>query len=218
MQGADAYMERFAHIEDVHRRIFAATLAHLDDSVGRILDKLRECELVENTVVVFLSDNGGPTRELTSSNRPLRGEKGQFYEGGIRVPFLIRWPGRMSSGQVDDRPMLSLDLPAVFLSAAGSDNQGRYGDGLDFFGRGSEHIEHDSLYWRVGPNSALRQGDWKIVRHARRGGPPGEWELYNLRDDVGESRDLAGVQPERVAALAELWKRWDREMVEARWR
>lgn len=218
MQGADEYMERFAHIEDVHRRIFAAMLAHLDDAVGRILDKLREWELVENTVVVFLSDNGGPTRELTSSNRPLRGEKGQLYEGGIRVPFLIRWPGRVPSGQVDDRPIVSLDLPAMFLSAAGSDNQGRYGDGRELFGQGREPIGHDSLYWRVGPNAALRQGDWKIVRHSRRAGPPAAWELYNLREDIGESNNLAGERPERVAELAEIWERWDRQMAAPRWR
>jgi arylsulfatase B len=88
MQGADKYMDRFRHITDIQRRIFAAMLSNLDDSVGTVLDKLRATGLMENTLVFFISDNGGPTRELTSSNLPLRGGKGSLYEGGIRVPVI----------------------------------------------------------------------------------------------------------------------------------
>jgi arylsulfatase A-like enzyme len=99
LQADDRYLERFRSIPDIHRRIFAAMLAQLDDGVGRVLAALRAARLEENTLVVFLADNGGATRELTSSNAPLRGEKGQFFEGGLRVPFVVRWPARLPAAK-----------------------------------------------------------------------------------------------------------------------
>lgn len=110
LQGANRYMTQFGHIEDVHRRIFAAMLANLDDSVGEVLAKLRQEKLEEHTLIFFISNNGGPTRELTSSNVPLRGGKGQTYEGGIRVPFLLQWKGELPAGTEYHRPVTSLDV------------------------------------------------------------------------------------------------------------
>ena len=104
LQGADEYMEKFSHIEDVHRRIFAAMLAHMDDSVGEVLKALRDARLEENTLIIFLSDNGGPTKELTSQNGPLRNGKGSVYEGGLRVPFLMQWKGQLPEQTVFLRP------------------------------------------------------------------------------------------------------------------
>ncbi|HCA51265.1 MAG TPA: N-acetylgalactosamine-4-sulfatase, partial [Planctomycetaceae bacterium] len=109
LQGADRYMKKFSHIDDVHRQIFAAMLANLDDSVGEVLNALEANKLMENTIIVFLSDNGGPTRELTSSNSPLKGEKGMMYEGGIRVPFMMQWQGTIPAGQIYRHPVISTD-------------------------------------------------------------------------------------------------------------
>ena len=113
-------MQKFGGIEDVHRRIFAAMLANLDDSIGMIMSKLRREGLEDNTLIFFLSDNGGPTRELTSSNLPLRGGKGSLYEGGIRIPFIVQWKNELPAGSVNDHPVISLDIFATIAAATGS--------------------------------------------------------------------------------------------------
>ncbi len=215
LQAADAYLDRFGHVEDIQRRIFAAMLAQLDDGVGRVLNKLRECDLEKQTLVVFLSDNGGPTRELTSSNRPLRGEKGQLLEGGIRVPFLMSWPGRIPAAHVESRPVISLDLFATSAAAARTtpnivlDGQNL----LPHLAARDESPIHAELYWRVGRLAALRAGDWKI--HRGRGDP--HWQLYDVANDPGESRDLAAAHPERLEELVAAWQRLDSEMREPLW-
>ncbi|MBX3437266.1 MAG: sulfatase-like hydrolase/transferase [Planctomycetaceae bacterium] len=215
LQGADAYMERFAHVEDIQRRIFTAMLANLDDSVGAVRRKLHDENLEGDTLIVFLSDNGGPTRELTSSNRPLRGEKGQMYEGGIRVPFLLAWPGRLPAGEEYSAAVSSVDLHATVLAIAGAQTDAA-SDGVDLlpFLRREDHKQpHSGLFWRQGTNAAVRVGDWKLLRHGRANGP-GEWELYNLADDLSESQDLASLRSEKRDELLSTWKRFDAEMVD----
>ncbi len=215
MQGADAFMEKFAHLPDIHRRIFAAMLAHLDDGVGRVLAALRENGLEENTLVIFLSDNGGPTRELTSSNRPFRGEKGQLLEGGIRIPFILSWKGRLPAGREEARLASSLDLYPTALAAAGVSPPTNL-DGIDLLPHlqaGDTEPFRPRHYWRVGAQAALREGDWKIYR-----GPSDQaWQLFHLNEDPGEARDLAAGQPDRVAALEAAWKKFDAEMIAPLW-
>lgn len=215
MQGPDAYMKRFAHIPDVHRRIFAAMLAHLDDSVGRVLARVRAEGLEERTQIVFMSDNGGPTRELTSSNRPLRGEKGQLLEGGIRVPMMLQWKGRVPAGRTEERMVSALDLYPTAVVAAGAKPAANL-DGVDLV----PHLQHTATspirathYWRVGPQAAFRAGDWKIFR-AR-----GEktWQLYNIAQDIGEERDLSASNPAKLAELQAAFTELDRKMVEPLW-
>jgi len=217
LQGADADLRKFAHIADMQRRIFAAMLAQLDDGVGRVLARVRSAGLEERTLIVFISDNGGPTRELTSSNHPLRGEKGALLEGGIRVPFLLQWKGRVPAGVVEPRMVSTLDLFPTVVVAAGAAPAANL-DGVDLLphlaaGAATGIPIRAQHYWRVGPQAALRAGDWKLLR--ARGDP--KWQLYNLNDDIGEERDLAATQPAKVAELEAAWRALDRQMVEALW-
>jgi arylsulfatase B len=218
LQGADAYMKRFAHIEDVQRRIFAAMLANLDDSVGAVLKKLRDTGLERRTLVVFLSDNGGPTRELTSSNLPLRGGKGTVYEGGIRVPFLMQWKGVLPEGKTYDHPVISLDLFATVAAATGA-RAARAADGVDLlpFLRGDvKGRPHDVLFWRMGKRTAVRVGDWKLLRNPGRDSG-GEWQLYDLAEDVAETKNLASTRRDKVESLSEVWKGMNSQMSEPFW-
>lgn len=213
LQGAAPYMERFSAIPDVHRRIFAAMLANLDDSVGAVLGKVRSLGLEQSTLVFFLSDNGGPTRELTSSNKPLRGEKGQMYEGGIRIPFMLQWPGTLPGGQVYTEPVSSLDIFATSVRAAGGELSPHL-DGVNlmpYLAGERTGSPHEVLYWRQGWRKALRVGDWKLICMSRPN-QPASWELYNLADDLAETNNLARAQPERLAACCAEWERLNQEM------
>ena len=214
IQAPEAYLAKFAHLPDLHRRLFAAMLAHLDDNVGRVLAHLRATGLAENTLVVFLSDNGGPTKELTSRNDPLRGGKGELWEGGIRVPFIVSWPGRITP-RTDATPVISLDASATALALAGISAPPTPLDGVNLWpllsGK-STAAPHSALYWRVGERHAIRQGDWKLLRQR------GAWQLYDLAHDVGEQTDRATTEPARTQALAALWETWNAAQVAPRWR
>ena len=215
MQGADAYVKKFAHIEDIHRRIFAAMLAHLDDSVGAVLAKLRASGLEERTLVVFLSDNGGPTKELTSSNAPLRGGKGELWEGGIRVPFIVSWKGTVPAARTIAAPVISMDASATALDVAGASSGQDQRDGASLMplltGK-TASAPHETMYWRVGKKNALRHGDRKLIRDG------GAWQLYDLARDIGETADLAAQEPKRVKELAALWDKWNAGQIEPLWK
>jgi arylsulfatase A-like enzyme len=215
LQGADAYMKKFAHINDVQRRIFAAMLANLDDSVGTVLQKIHSEGLAQDTLVIFLSDNGGPTRELSSSNLPLRGEKGQMYEGGIRVPFMMSWPGRLPAGTVYHEPVSSVDLSATALAIAGVKPDPK-SDGINlipYLSGTNMGRPHDNLFWRQGIKTAVRIGDWKLLRHGRKD-VPGPWELYDLSEDLSETKNLVTAEPKKFQELLSVWKKLDAEMIE----
>ncbi|MCR9198065.1 MAG: sulfatase-like hydrolase/transferase [Planctomycetaceae bacterium] len=218
LQGADAYMKRFAGIDDIHRRIFAAMLSNMDDSVGHVLAALQQQQLSDNTIVIFLSDNGGPTRELTSSNAPLRGEKGSMYEGGLRVPFLMKWPGQIPAGATYDPPVISLDISATALQAAGvkvpTDADGV--NLLPFLNGTLKERPHTTLYWRTGRKGALRHGDWKLVRNPGRG-QSADWQLYDLAKDMAETTDLSGAAAAVRSDLIRRWEALDAEMIDAVW-
>jgi arylsulfatase A-like enzyme len=197
---------------------YAAMIEETDKSVGVILDKLRELELERNTLVIFISDNGGQI-EYTS-NLPLRGEKGSLYEAGIRVPFIVRMPGKIPPGTISHEPVTGFDLYPTICSAFGVDPlRPDEVDGSDLspvlfeggsLGERNLLWNQPSHWWPLkeqGPRSALRRGDWKL--HHFYGDD--SYELYNLADDIGESEDLSGKMPEVVARMkAELTKEYER--------
>ncbi|MFT5490068.1 MAG: arylsulfatase A-like enzyme, partial [Limisphaerales bacterium] len=224
LQGADKYMARFAHIEDIHRRIFAAMLANLDDSVGEVLAKLRAEGLEENTLIFFISDNGGPTRELTSSNLPLKGGKGDMWEGGIRVPFMMQWKGKLPAGKVYENPVVSLDVfgtAAAIADAPISKSKRRAIDGVNlmpYLTGEKEGRPHETLFWRAKQRTAIRVGDWKLVRNPKgRSGAGADWHLYNLADDLREENNLAAAKPAKFKELTAAWEKLNGEMIESVW-
>ncbi|MCC6408328.1 MAG: sulfatase [Planctomycetes bacterium] len=215
--------ERFAGISDEKRRTFAVMLSKLDSGVGAILAALDEKKLSEDTLVIFLSDNGGATAENTSRNAPLRGEKPELYEGGVRVPFLVRWTGKLKAGTVEARPVSSLDVVPTVLAAAGLAKGGGRPDGktddkpldgvdlVPFLTGKSKARPHDALFWRIGKDSAARVGDWKLVVHGD------QTELYDLTEDLAEKTNLAKRRPEVVAKLRAAYEAWERQLVAPRW-
>ncbi|MCA9067866.1 MAG: sulfatase, partial [Planctomycetaceae bacterium] len=206
---------------DVHRRVFAGMLSNLDQNIGKILKTLKQQQLEENTLIVFLSDNGGPTKELTSSNRPLRGGKGNLYEGGIRVPFLLQWKGHLPAGKEYDHPIISTDIFATASALSGVPvPEGKPMDGVNLIPYLTGQTlgkPHNTLYWRMRNKTALRQGNWKIVRNPGGGQSSKEFELYNLQEDLEESANLATTHPEKLQELSAVWKKLDHQMIDPIW-
>ena len=216
LEATEKDLERSKDIEDDKRRTMAAMLLSMDDAVGRVLDTLRRLELEENTLVLFYSDNGGPTASNASRNDPLRGFKGDVFEGGIRVPFLVQWKGKLPAGVIYDFPVMGFDVHATALAAAGvvaSPEPPLVGKDLVPYltGRKSER-PHENLFWRSGPLHAARVGDWKLVA------TPGESDaLYDLNADIGETQDLAAEHPETLAKLQAIYAEWDGRMHAPLW-
>jgi arylsulfatase A-like enzyme len=192
-------------------------LSAMDDAVGRLLAAVRDAGQEENTLVFFIADNGGPTASTTSRNGPLRGFKMTTFEGGPRVPFLVRWRGRLPEGKTYDLPVMNLDVVPTVMAAAGKPVAAAETiDGVDLVPYLNGTVQgrpHDRLYWRFMDQWAVRDGDWKLV--VAKGGS-GQPELYDLASDVGEQKDLAASQPERVAGLRKLYDAWSAEQAPVR--
>ena len=233
MEAPERYLARFPSIADPRRRTYAAMVSAMDDAIGRTLATLRDQKLEENTLVIFLNDNGGPTMPTTtvngSSNGPLRGSKRQTWEGGIRVAFAMSWKGHLTAGRVDERPIIQLDVLPTALAAAGIAAKASEFDGVNLlpFVTGQVQGEpHDALYWRLGGMMAIRRGEWKLVK--TREGPlidvdPSvlhdltEAGLYNLSEDIGETRNRASERPEKVRELSDSWQQWNRQLAKPLW-
>jgi arylsulfatase A-like enzyme len=185
----------------------------MDQAVGKILDKIRAMDEEDNTLIFFFSDNGGPTRQTTSNNAPLRGFKMTTWEGGTRIPFSVQWKGKLPAGKTYDHPVVQLDILPTALAAAGVEANPEWKlDGVNLLpyltGEKTEQ-PHETLYWRYGDQWAVRHGDWKLV--AGNGGDLKNGELYNLAEDIGESRNRAADMPDKTKELKSLWDQWNAE-------
>ncbi|MCC6796367.1 MAG: sulfatase-like hydrolase/transferase [Candidatus Hydrogenedentes bacterium] len=215
MDPPERYIAPFASIKDEKRRKFAAMLTALDTGVGNILGKLNEHDLTDNTLVIFISDNGGPTPQITSQNGPLRGFKSQLLEGGIRVPFMMQWPGGfVPAGVTYSEPVISLDILPTIVSAAG----GKIGnndacDGLNLWLSFLSHpLVHEALFWRQGENFAVRKGNFKLVQVSNE-----PLALYDLSQDIHEDHNLIAQLPDKANELRLAWNQWNSQNIEPLW-
>jgi len=200
---------------------YAAMIEGVDEGVGAVCDKLDELELRDNTIVFFFSDNGGYAN--ATSMVPLRGSKGMLYEGGIRVPMIVRWPGKVKPASVCDVPVIGIDFYPTFLEMAGIPKpSGHLLDGESIVGllKGAGSLKRKAIFWhfpaylepyneqqrpwRTTPAGAVRQGDWKLIEFFE----DGKVELYNLTDDIGEKNDLAKAKPAKAKELHRVLAEW----------
>jgi len=224
LEATPKYLERFQHIADEKRRVFAAMMSAKDDAVGRVLAKLKEIGQDENTIVWYLTDNGGPTAQTTSKNDPLRGYKSTTWEGGVRVPFMVRWTGKLPAGKVYEHPIIQLDILPTCLAAAGVQAAPEWKlDGVNLLpyltGQNADR-PHQTLYWRFGEQMAIRHGDYKLLKANDRDAQPPRLvgpALFHLARDISEKQDLAAAEPQKVAELQALWDRWNAEQKPPLW-
>jgi arylsulfatase A-like enzyme len=226
--------KQLEHIRDPQQRVLFGMILGLDEAVGRITARLREAGLYENTILVFSGDNGSTYHRLVVSekgegktaydtayenlNLPLKGGKLTHYEGGIRTPLFIRWPGKITPGVAYESPVSTLDLLPTFAAAAGAALQAdRKYDGvnlLPYITGETGEIPHQTLYWRNGFVKTIRQGNYKLlVNEADK-----TVYLYDLAADPYETNDLAGQQPDKVNELRHAFEAWEKELAPPRWK
>lgn len=198
------------------RSIYAAMVYEMDQGIGKLLAKVDELGLAKNTVIWFLSDNGGMRK--TSDNRPLKGTKGIAYEGGIRVPMIVKWPGKTPVSTVMTEAVTSLDIGATSIAMAGGDPQkeGLHGKDIRSYMTGeSKKAPHDVLYWHtarnMAPQGVIREGDFKLMIKN------GKVELYNLKEDLSENNNIAASYPEKVQSMKARWLEWHKNNKPALW-
>lgn len=216
LQATEKYLSRFTGISNEKHRMLAAMTAAMDDAIGGVLAQVRQQGLDKDTMIVFLSDNGCPEQTGAGTNGPLNGEKVSYFEGGIRVPFMMQWPGRLPAGQVFTHPVVSRDIFPTFARGAGiSLPKDVEFDGVDLAPHITNkvaRVPHESLFWRAGQGFAVRNGNWKLV-----GFGSNYTRLFDLSKDLGERDDLASKHPEIVKELKSDWSAWSAKMAKPAW-
>lgn len=214
----DGYRKKFPGADDKRVKVLSV-MAQQDDAVGMVLKRLRELNLEENTLIFYLSDNGGTlrsegeTKHFTGSlNTPFHGDKGTSFEGGIRVPYLVQWKDHLPAGKDYDRPVSSLDiLPTALAAAKVVPPSDAALDGVDLFPflTGKETSDpHEALFWCWRAEQAIRSGNWKLVR----GRENKTWRLIDLSTDLREEHDLSAQYPEKAKELLERFEKWTAQL------
>lgn len=221
LQAKQEKINRYKAVPEKHRQgkpTYAAMVESIDESVGRIMNTLRDLDIENRTIIIFTSDNGGNGK--VTDHSPLRANKGSNYEGGIRVPFIIRWPGKTLPGSVSTEPVIGMDLYPTILEATGQDlKPHQHCDGVSLLPilTGSGQLKRDAIYWHYPhynqhpsafPSGVIRSGDWKLIEAFE----TGKLSLYNLSNDIGETNDLSESNPRKLAELQEMLKTWQREV------
>jgi arylsulfatase A-like enzyme len=215
LQATEKYLKRFEHIKDKKRRTYAAMVSAVDDGVGRILKTLERENELDNTIIFFLSDNGG-TEKNASDNGDLRGWKSDVFEGGLRVPFAMMWKDKIKGGQTYTKPVISLDIMATIVEASNAPiSKERPLDGVDltpYMTGKKKGMPHEVLFWRKKEQNsvmAMRKGPYKLAVNFR--DEKGKL-LYDLKKDEGEKNNLKQAMPERVQEMSKEWKAWDAQL------
>jgi len=225
LQATEALLERVAHIKGQTQRTYAAMTLAIDDGVGAIVKTMKEKGLEEKTLIFFISDNGATKKYGSNigSNLPHRAFKGSVFDGGIRVPFIASWKGKIPAGTTYVQPIMHFDATATALQLAGVDPDGLDGvDLMPFLNGKDKSAPHEALFWKMNNFGveqhgqewqwAVRQGDWKAV--VTRGS---DLLLFNLKADLAETKDLAAAQPERAKALKSAYETWCKTHSPPRW-
>jgi arylsulfatase A-like enzyme len=212
-----AYYERFAHVSDHNKRVYYGMIQALDDAVGKISGTVRELELDERTLVFFASDNGGATYTGATDNAPLKGGKFSNFEGGLNVPFMMRWEGVIEPGIVYEYPVSLMDVFVTSVHAAGATLPGdRIYDGVNLLPHVKGDLQdppHDALVWRSLYNHAIRDERWKLILNDREG----QMELYDLQVDKVESQNRMDEGSETIEKLREQLERVENEFMNPLW-
>ncbi|MDA9330777.1 sulfatase, partial [Flavobacteriaceae bacterium] len=207
MEATEEDLKQFPNLKGKRKEVAAMTLA-LDRACGKVLDKLKELGLNENTIVVFSNDNGGPTDKNASLNLPLSGTKSNHLEGGLRVPYLIKWPKKFKAGTIYNYPVSTFDLLPTFYAAGGGNEEDLEDiDGINLipFITGLKEVRpHEDLFWKKEARAVYRHNDWKLIRYADRPA-----ELYDLSKDIIEQNNLAMQYPERVKKMFKKLFEWE---------
>ncbi len=222
MQAKEEDLEVFSHIKPKRRQTYCAMQHCMDQNIGKIVAKLKSTGQFENTLIVFISDNGGSVTVSSAINAPLNGMKGSFLEGGLRVPMIIHWPAKFAAAQTYTRPVISLDLTPTFVGVAGGViEEEMVGEGklayqrkrdgvnlMPFLQKKAAGQPHQMLFWRMAlRGSAIRKDDWKLIQT-----PHHRTMLFDLSKDISEQHNLAEKMPTKVAELTSDYADWSESL------
>lgn len=209
------WWDKFANIPDSGRRAYAALMASLDENIGRLRQTLKEQNLDDKTLILFLNDNGGATTNF-SDNGPLRGMKGSVWEGGVRVAMSMVWKNKLPQNAVYEQPVNSLDFLPTALAAANGKQTGKNPlDGknlIPFITNQQKEAPHDALYWRRGIAAGIREGNWKLIRVESN-----PILLFDLSKDLSETNNLAKEHPDVVKHLLDKLANWEKGLSKPHW-